>query len=311
MKQIAISNNDLAITNDDLTINNEKVTVTEVGLRFQERLSDDEWTALGHRIGRMVKASMFMIGDWLIHREEEFGGGKQGGGGKGRPAEIEKRYQRAAQITALSIESLQVSAWICRCVPFKFRRPNLAFEHHKVVAKLPPSEQDKWLALAEKHNMGKRRLARSIEAGRVLTPEELEPDPNDQPIETFCVWVNRISGLYRRFLDAGYITEASPEKRAAMQRDLRPVLDIYQQLAPESAELVPVAELPASIADQGAIAPLQPINRLTLWWEETGGRDWLRTRSKSQLRNMLVDFRRVIEIVKAIQDEFQIRPDEP
>jgi hypothetical protein len=36
--------------------------------------------------------------------------------------------------------------------------------------------QDKWLALTEKHNMGKRRLARSIEAGRVLTPKELEPN---------------------------------------------------------------------------------------------------------------------------------------
>lgn len=43
------------------------------------------------------------------------------------------------------------------------RRRNLAFEHHKLVAKLPPPEQDKWLDLAEKHNIGKRRLARSID----------------------------------------------------------------------------------------------------------------------------------------------------
>jgi hypothetical protein len=75
--------------------------------------------------------------------------------------------------------------------------------------------------------------------------------------------------------------------------------------------LVSVEELTTPSCDRAIITHIPPINRLTLWWEETGGRDWLRTRSKPQLRNMLVDFRRVIEIVKAIQDEFQIRPDEP
>ena len=75
--------------------------------------------------------------------------------------------------------------------------------------------------------------------------------------------------------------------------------------------LVSVEELTTPPCDRAIITHIPPINRLTLWWEETGGRDWLRTRSKPQLRNMLVDFRRVIEIVKAIQDEFQIRPDEP
>ena len=59
------------------------------------------------------------------------------------------------------------------------RRRNLAFEHHKLVAKYDHAMQDKWLALAEKHGMGKRRLDRSIEAGRVLTPKDLRTtDPS-------------------------------------------------------------------------------------------------------------------------------------
>lgn len=228
--------NELAITNDELTINNDKVTVTEVGLQFHDRLTDEEWTALGRRIGRVSKAAMFMVGDWLIHGEEELGGGKRGGdrrspGAQGRPEEIEERYERAKEITGLEIETLARAAWVCRSVPIKCRRRHLFFEHHKVVAKLDESAQDKWLKLAEKHKMGKRRLARSIEAGRVLTPKELEPDPNDKPIETFNVWVNRICGLHRRFIDAGYIAEASREKKEAMRRDLRPVVDIYEELA--------------------------------------------------------------------------------
>ena len=223
--------NELAISNDDLTINSDKVTVTDVGLEFHQSLTDDEWTHLGRKLGRVVKASMFMVGDWLIHREEELGGGKRGGGGKGRPEGIEERYQLARQITGLDIDTLVRAATVCRQIPANTRRRGLAFEHHKVVAKLSEPDRERWLGLAEKHQMGKRRLARSIEAGRVLKPQELEPDPNDKPIETFCVWVNRICGLYRRLLDAGYIAEASLEKKEAMRRDLLPVLKIYEELA--------------------------------------------------------------------------------
>jgi hypothetical protein len=75
--------------------------------------------------------------------------------------------------------------------------------------------------------------------------------------------------------------------------------------------LVSVEELTTPPCDRAIITHIPPINRLTLWWEETGGRDWLRTRSKAQLRNMLVDFSKVIEIIKALQSEYQMRPDEP
>lgn len=225
--------NSLAITNDDLTFNSAKVTVTEVGIQFHERLTDEEWTDLGHRIGRVVKASMFMVGDWLIHREEELGGGKQGGGGKGRPDEIEERYELAAKIMELEVETLRWAATVCRKVPANVRRSTLGFAHHKIVAKFDESTQEKWLNLAEKHKMGKRRLARSIEAGRVLKPEELLPDPNDNPIETFNPWVNRICILYGKFKDTGYMKTAHKEKREAMRRDLLPVVKIYEELADE------------------------------------------------------------------------------
>jgi hypothetical protein len=73
--------------------------------------------------------------------------------------------------------------------------------------------------------------------------------------------------------------------------------------------LVSVEEL-TTPPDQVIITHIPPINRLTLWWEDAGGRDWLRTRSKAQLRNMLVDFSKVIDIIKALQSEYQMRPDD-
>jgi len=74
--------------------------------------------------------------------------------------------------------------------------------------------------------------------------------------------------------------------------------------------LVSVEELTTPPSDHAIITHIPPINRLALWWEETGGRDWLRTRSKAQLRNMLVDFSKVIDIIKALQSEYQLRPDD-
>jgi len=77
-----------------------------------------------------------------------------------------------------------------------------------------------------------------------------------------------------------------------------------------SDRMVSVEELTTPPGDKAIVTHIPPINRLSLWWRETGGRDWLRTRSKAQLENMLIDFRDVIDIVKAIQSEFQLRPDD-
>ena len=53
----------------------------------------------------------------------------------------------------------------------------------------------------------------------------------DKPAETFRVRVNQICGIYRRFLDTGSIAEASREKKEALRRDLRPLVDLYEELA--------------------------------------------------------------------------------
>ncbi len=59
--------------------------------------------------------------------------------------------------------------------------------------------QDKWLALAEKHNMGMRRLARSIEARRVRTPKALEPNHlKSMPVVAGKRWSRLAAGTVRR-----------------------------------------------------------------------------------------------------------------
>ena len=54
------------------------------------------------------------------------------------------------------------------------------------------------------------------------------------PVSRVCLLLGfdgSICGIYRRFLDTGSIAEASREKKEALRRDLRPLVDIYEELA--------------------------------------------------------------------------------
>ena len=211
------------------------IEVTPLGLRFHGEPDFKKWSALGRKIGQALRSMEFVIGDWLVYGEQHF---KSTGG---RPTNCD--YDTAIRATGIDYAILRNYAYVSRKVTLSLRNDKVSWNHHRLVAKLPPEKQSHWIALVAENDerISCRRLRTSINADRLVSVEELTTPPCDRAI----------------------------------------------------------------------ITHIPPINRLTLWWEETGGRDWLRTRSKPQLRNMLVDFRRVIEIVKAIQDEFQIRPDEP
>jgi hypothetical protein len=59
-------------------------------------------------------------------------------------------------------------------VPRGLRHPDLTGEHYFVVSRLLYDDQVKWLQRAVKHKMAPLVLKRSIEAGKVLTKEQIE-----------------------------------------------------------------------------------------------------------------------------------------
>ncbi len=75
-----------------------------------------------------------------------------------------------------------------------------------------------------------RRFRRSIEAGRVLGVEELYTDTGDTGLTNHIPFVNRLVGWWTRMCKAGWLKSASPEKRAALKRDLQPIIDIANEL---------------------------------------------------------------------------------
>ena len=41
------------------------INVSELGFKFSENVSIEEWEKFGEQIGKLVNSSQFIIGDWL------------------------------------------------------------------------------------------------------------------------------------------------------------------------------------------------------------------------------------------------------
>jgi hypothetical protein len=75
-----------------------------------------------------------------------------------------------------------------------------------------------------------RRLARSIAAGRLLSIKEMQADDNDRGIMNIHPFVNSICAFFGKLRANKWFEQATPEKRAALKRDLQPVVDLWEML---------------------------------------------------------------------------------
>lgn len=154
------------------------INVSELGVKFSENVSIEEWEKFGEQIGRLVNSSQFIVGDWLNFGREKWDRN-----------EFKKRVEIAEVKTGLDPDTLKVYACLARRVPFENRNPKCSFQLHRIVAKLEPTEQSKWLNIAEKKAMTGKRLRASIVERRGVRPEE---DIRESP------FLRRLSGLRAR-----------------------------------------------------------------------------------------------------------------
>ncbi|MEA3212356.1 MAG: hypothetical protein QOE70_5413 [Chthoniobacter sp.] len=213
-----------------------KFRITPLGLDIAEPLTDEEWQDIGGRIGRGLRSMAFVVGDWLVygetHRTER----------NAAPREQVPTwlYAQASQLTGLDITTLQNYAYVARRVPRQIRHEKLSWEHHKKVAKLrEDAEKTHWLKLAAKtanggRPMSVRRLARSIQAGRLLSIQEMAETEADTGIENVHPFVNGIVSFFGKLRRGGWFNDSHPEKIEALRRDLLPVVEIYERLGADS-----------------------------------------------------------------------------
>jgi hypothetical protein len=216
-----------------------KFAITRTGLDIQQDLSFEEWRSLAPKFSAAIKCAAFVIGDWLVYGEDHFRGQQRLPGFESEdlaPGRISGNlYDAALAATGLDRTTLQSYAYVARCVPRSLRNEHLSWEHHKAVAKLEEDEQERWLKVAldnpnQNGPVSTRRLRKSIIVGRLLTPEELHPDPLDRGIENHIPYVNRLVAWWNGMKENRWLAKATKEQRAALKRDLAPLVAIYQQL---------------------------------------------------------------------------------
>jgi hypothetical protein len=207
-----------------------KFTVSRTGLTVHTELSFEEWAALAPQLNEASRCIAFLIGDWLIYGEAQFTKpGKQ-------PARRVQSaaYERAMAATGLDRSTLITYAYVARRVPASLRNEDLSWEHHKAVAKLEARDQTRWLKTALNGDksgiVSTRRLRKSITAGRLLSLADMRVAPSERGRPNHIPFVNRLCAWWETLQQDRWLTRATPAQRAALKRDLLPLMQIYEQL---------------------------------------------------------------------------------
>ena len=198
-----------------LAIHDPKFSITATGLQFKEELSFEEWDALGQKLAPIARSIGFIIGDWINYGEGRYG----------------EKYDEALARTGMSYETLVQFSYVARRIEIRERSRNLGWTHHLVVAKLKdPAEQKQWLDMAEQHKLSTRRLRKSINFGRLATPEEVQGDPADKGVVTHLALINRLIRWWKQTTADDPVDQWDEEQRANVKKDFGLLLAIYEEL---------------------------------------------------------------------------------
>jgi hypothetical protein len=198
-----------------LAIHDPKFSITPTGIQFNEELSFEEWDDLGQKLAPIGKSIGFIIGDWINYGEQRWG----------------NKYEEALERTGLAYTTLAHYAYVARRIQFCFRKQNLDYTIHATVAKIKdPAEQQHWLDMAERHKLGKRRLRKSINFGRLATPEEVEGDPADKGVVTHLALINRLIRWWKQTTSDDPVDQWDEEQRENVKKDFGRLLEIYEAL---------------------------------------------------------------------------------
>jgi hypothetical protein len=222
-----------------IPIQNHKVTATRTGLKFSGELSLEEWCELGEGFGCLVSTVAFVVGDWLVYGEDNFGA--EAGPRRRVPS---AQYHEAVGATGLDLTTLHNYAYVARRVRREIRTDRLSWEHHKILAKLPPGRQTEWIAtcIAEEEagsRVSTRRLRKSLTIGRLATAADMEPANHDPAPYDHVKLVKNLCGWWKRLQASDFLVHATREQRLAMKRDFAPVVRIFNL----------ISEPPSGIAD--------------------------------------------------------------
>ena len=182
-----------------------------------------------------------MLGDWLVYGEDRFEKQLALPGFEEDVAACRRlsaeRYEEAHAATGIDRVILKNYAYVSRRVPLSLRNDFLSWEHHRVVAKLKPDDQKRWLEVAstKDNKLSSWRLRVSVARGHVVAVEAMAIPPSERGITNHIPFINRLSGWWTHVGGPDWIKTRTPEQVAAILRDFRPVTEIIVSLQKVSA----------------------------------------------------------------------------
>lgn len=168
--------------------------LTSVG--FQLPAGDappEHWSELGETIIALHGATQWLIGDWLLHDENNHWGATTA---------LAEKYD-------LNLNTLYTYRKIAKSVPFGIRIPELSFGHHQVVAhKLTEAEQRQWLEHARDEGWSVAALRAALRQSK--QPKRL---PKPQP-----PWADRIAKVEEELAPERWQKLPKKERREALNQ---------------------------------------------------------------------------------------------
>jgi hypothetical protein len=140
--------------------------VSDIALVLPSGLSYGAWKGVGERIFAISHATQWWIGDWV------------------NAGEISHPQVYTQAIPERSTEAIRKYAWVASRIEPARRRVELTFSHHEKVARLGPTDQDRWLRWAIEVNASTRELEEAVREERIKDGIEKEESDNDVPRRT-------------------------------------------------------------------------------------------------------------------------------
>jgi N6-adenosine-specific RNA methylase IME4 len=157
-----------------------KANFEKNALVIHDSVTLEEWKQLGQSLKQVEGCVQFWIGDWARFGEKK--------GFTGRYTDP-KVYDELEEITGLERQTIQQYKSIADKLDTNLRLPELSFNHHREVAKLPPAKQESFLKQASEQKLSVRDLRETIRKADVQFIENVQlPDDKFQVIYADPPW---------------------------------------------------------------------------------------------------------------------------
>lgn len=146
----------------------QKAVFDKNKLTISDSITIEEWKQLGQSLNQVEGSVQFWIGDWARY------GDKRGFTGKYTDPKV---YDELENITGLKRQTIQQYKSISDNLDTNLRLPDLSFNHHREVAKLPPAKQEQYLNKASEEKLSVRDLREEVRKDGIAFQENVKlPD---------------------------------------------------------------------------------------------------------------------------------------